>query len=73
MLSRLGLEFDPGMLDFADKDHNFGLEDPVIRGTKSIALNSGAWRSLGPAQQARIVETFGRQAKEQRYWTEQAA
>jgi hypothetical protein len=73
VLGRMGLEFDPGMLDFADGDHNFGLEDPVIRGTKSIALNSGAWRSLDPAQQARIDQTFGGHAQEQRYWTEQAA
>lgn len=71
-LARLGLEFDPGMLDFADKDHNFGLEDPVIRGTKSIALNAGAWRSLTTAQQARIVETFGPQANETLYWAKVA-
>ncbi|HEX4849128.1 MAG TPA: hypothetical protein VFV30_13370, partial [Novosphingobium sp.] len=55
----LGLEFDPAMLDFADKDHNFGLEDPVVRGTRTITANSGAWRGLEPAQQARIRETFG--------------
>ena len=73
MLSRLGLEFDPGMLDFADKDHNFGLEDPVIRGTKSISLNSGAWRSLTLDQQARIVETFGPRADEALYWEKVAA
>lgn len=72
-LVRLGCEFDPEMLDFADKDHNFGLEDPVIRGTKSIALNSGAWRSLTAAQQARIVEVFGPQADETVYWDAEAA
>lgn len=73
VLSRLGLEFDPGMLDFADKDHNFGLEDPVIRGTKSITLNTGAWRSLTPVQRARIVETFGPQADKALYWEKVAA
>ncbi len=73
VLGRVGLEFDPEMLDFADKDHNFGLEDPVIRGTKSIARNSGAWRSLTTAQQARIVETFGPQADEALYWEKVAA
>lgn len=55
----IGLEFEPAMLDFADKDHNFGLEDPVVRGTRTIMANSGAWRGLEPAQQARIRETFG--------------
>ena len=73
VLGRVGLEFDPEMLDFADKDHNFGLEDPVIRGTKSIARNSGAWRSMTTAQQARIVETFGPQADEALYWEKVAA
>ncbi len=73
VLDRLGLEFDPGMLEFADKDHNFGLEDPVIRGTKSISLNSGAWRSLTLDQQARIVETFGPRADEALYWEKVAA
>lgn len=72
-LGKIGVEFDPGMLDFADKDHNFGLEDPVIRGTKSIALNAGAWRSLTPAQQARIVEVFGPQADETLFWEKAAA
>lgn len=72
-LGKLELEFDPGMLDFAAKDHNFGLEDPVIRGTKSIALASGAWRSLIAAQQARIVETFGQRANGTQYWAEAAA
>ena len=73
VLGRLGLEFDPEMLDFADKDHNFGLEDPVVRGTQSITRNSGAWRSLTAAQQARIVETFGPQADESLYWEKAAA
>ncbi len=73
VLERLGLKFDPGMLEFADKDHNFGLEDPVVRGTKAITLNTGAWRSLSQAQQARIVETFGARAGETAFWVAEAA
>lgn len=72
-LGRLGLDFDPEMLDFADKDHNFGLEDPVVRGTRAITLNTGAWRSLSEAQQARIIETFGSRAGEFAYWVAEAA
>ncbi len=72
-LARLGLEFDPGMLDFGDKDHNFGLEDPVVRGTRTISLNSGGWRSLTTAQQNRIVETFGPNAQKPFFWTAEAA
>lgn len=55
----LDLAFEPAMLDFADKDHNFGLEDPVVRGTRSITANSGAWRGLDPDRQQRIRDTFG--------------
>ena len=72
-LARLGLEFGPGMLDFGDKDHNFGLEDPVVRGTRTISLNSGGWRSLTTAQQNRIVETFGPNAQKPFFWTAEAA
>lgn len=68
VLERLELPFDPEMLAFADKDHNFGLEDPIVRGTKTIKANSGAWQSLTEGQQARIVETFGPQTLEGTYW-----
>jgi Sulfotransferase family len=72
-MERLGLDFDPGMLDFGGKDHNFGLEDPVVRGTRSISLNSGAWRSLAEQQQDRIVETFGPRALDRFFWSAEAA
>lgn len=68
VLGRLGLEYRAEMLDFATKDHNFGLEDPVIRGTRTISLNAGAWRSLTEAQQARIFEVFGEKARDDSYW-----
>ena len=55
----LGLRFEPGMLNFADQDHNFGLEDPVVRGTRAIKAQSGSWRGLEPHRQARIAEVFG--------------
>lgn len=67
-LESMGLQFESGMLDFADKDHNYGLEDPVVRGTRTIAANSGAWRSLTETQRTRIVETFGSRIFEPSYW-----
>jgi hypothetical protein len=67
-LGELGLQFEPAMLDFAAQDHNYGLEDPVIRGTRAIAASSGAWRSLNAAQQNRIAATFGAQVFEASYW-----
>jgi len=67
-LSHLGLPFDPAMLRFADHDHNFGMEDPVIRGMRTITPRHGDWRSLSPAQQTRITETFGPGVEAERYW-----
>lgn len=67
-LGWLGMRFDPGMLDFADKEHNFGLEDPVIRGTRSISASAGAWLSLTKAQQKRIIEVFGEDIRKRAYW-----
>lgn len=67
-LASLGLQFEPGMLDFADKDHNFGLEDPVVRGTRTIAANSGAWHSLNETQRTRVIEVFGDRVLEPDYW-----
>lgn len=72
-LESLDLQFEPAMLNFAEQDHNYGLEDPVVRGTRSVSANSGAWRSLTPAQRDRVVETFGTQVLENRYWTARAA
>ena len=72
-LEPLGLGFHPAMLRFAEQDHNFGMEDPVIRGTRTIAARSGAWRSLTAAQQARIAAVFGPQVEDARYWRVQSA
>lgn len=68
-LEPMRLGFHPDMLRFAAQDHNFGLEDPVIRGTRTIAARSGAWRSLTSAQQDRIAAVFGPQVEDARYWT----
>lgn len=67
-MAKIGLEYDPEMLNFADKDHNFGLEDPVIRGTRKIDAKTGAWRSLDQNQQDRIAEVFGPRVNAQSYW-----
>lgn len=68
-LARLGLPFDPGMLNFAGKPHNFGQEDPVVRGTSGITRQSGAWRSLSAARQQRLVEVFGPRIPADSYWS----
>lgn len=68
-LARLGLPFDPGMLDFACRDHNFGQEDPVVRGTTEIRRQSGAWRSLSGTQQQRLAAVFGPRVCSENYWS----
>lgn len=69
VMAKIGLTFHPEMLNFAEKDHNFGLEDPVIRGTKAISVKSGAWRSLEAGQRQRILETFGDRIAANPYWS----
>lgn len=72
-LAALDLAFEPEMLAFAEQDHNFGLEDPVVRGTRSIKANSGAWRGLTNVQQNRIRDVFGPLVDTPSYWAGEPA
>jgi hypothetical protein len=58
-LAKLNLAFEPAMLAFAEQDHNFGLEDPVVRGTKAIRISTDNWQVLNKGQRDRLMETFG--------------
>jgi len=51
-MTAIGLAFHPQMLAFGEAHHNFGLEDPVIRGQLEIVYSGGAWRSWNKQQQA---------------------
>lgn len=55
-LAYLGFEWHEDMLDFGSKEHNFGTEDPVVRGQKAIRASSGAWKSWSRADQDRARE-----------------
>lgn len=66
-LEKIGLAFDPAMLAFANQDHNFGVEDPVIRGKRTIEESAGAWKSWSDERKQRAVELFGPQVLEDRY------
>ncbi|MFP5395504.1 MAG: sulfotransferase family protein [Alphaproteobacteria bacterium] len=68
----LGLQFHPAMLRFADHHHNFGVEDPVVRGTRRIAPRHGDWRSLGEDQKARVIEFFGTAVERMDFWHAQS-
>ncbi len=67
-MAKIGIAYDPEMLAFGDKNHNYGLEDPVVRGKKSVEISTGAWHSWTEAQKARAVELFGERAIDETYW-----
>ena len=67
-LEKIGLDYHPAMLEFGSKQHNFGLEDPVIRGNLEIKPSAGAWRSWKDGMRARAAEVFGKRALEDDYW-----
>lgn len=67
-LEKLGLQYDAQMLRFGDKAHNFGLEDPVIRGKKEIDISEGTWRTFGPAKARRLAEVFGPEIERDDFW-----
>ena len=68
-LEGVGLSFAPQMLDFASADHNFGVEDPVVRGQNTISYSGGHWRDWSRARIARVEEAFGKQIHAERYWS----
>lgn len=67
-LEKLDLRYDSDMLDFGNKPHNFGLEDPVIRGKPTIEISEGAWESWSRAKKQRAAAAFGPRAMELDYW-----
>lgn len=67
-LQSMGLQYSSTMLRFFENAHNYGLEDPIVRGSEKILPSNGLWRSLSRSQQARIVATFGPRVEERNYW-----
>jgi hypothetical protein len=64
----LSVPFEDEMIDFSSKNHNYGLEDPVIRGTSKIIPSHGAWKSLNLEQKDLCKEIFGEEIFELNYW-----
>ncbi|WP_066558254.1 sulfotransferase family protein [Croceicoccus bisphenolivorans] len=58
-MEAVGLSYHPEMLKFGEKQHNFGLEDPVIRGKKSVEASAGAWQGWNAGGKRRATEIFG--------------
>ena len=54
-MAHIGLKYHPDMLEFASKNHNWGLEDPVIRGKRTVDFSADAWKSWSRADQTRAL------------------
>ena len=59
VLRFLGEEFEPSMLDYHKKNHNVGLEDPMVRGTKGIKKSAENWRSWSAEEKERARAILG--------------
>lgn len=59
VLSFLGEEWDSRVLDYHKHDHNYGVEDPVVRGAVGFIENFGNWKALEPEQQAVFRRILG--------------
>ncbi len=68
-MRKLGLEFHEDMLKFGDKSHNYGIEDPVVRGKKTVEASAGAWINLPDIQLQKLANSFGPQVLEEIYWS----
>jgi hypothetical protein len=50
VFSFLGEVWEPSVLDYHVHDHNFGTEDPIVRGASGFVRNFGNWRRLEKEQ-----------------------
>jgi len=50
MIEFLGEPWEPSILQFHTFDHNFGTEDPVVKGMQGFSLNWGGFHALKPEQ-----------------------
>ena len=68
-LKKLSLQYSEEMLRFSEKKHNFGTEDPVVRGKTSVTLSSGSWKELSPDKLQRLRTVFGDDIDQEDYWS----
>lgn len=55
VLGFLSEEFDEAMLRFNDFSHNFGTEDPMVRGSSTLKFSSGHWKTLENDERDRLT------------------
>jgi hypothetical protein len=51
--------WDSRVLDYHLFDHNYGVEDPVVRGAAGFIDNTGNWKALNPGQLDRVMSIAG--------------
>lgn len=55
LMEFLGEHFEDQILRFWEMPHDFGTEDPVVRGTKRFQISAGTWKGWDDASQARAI------------------
>jgi len=55
----LGEEFSDAMMKFNDGAHNFGTEDPMVRGTSKLTLSRGYWRNMPENERLKLDNLLG--------------
>ncbi|OOY06988.1 MULTISPECIES: sulfotransferase [unclassified Thioclava] len=63
IMAGLGEKFHPLMLRHHEVSHNFGTEDPMVRGLKGFQASHGNWTSWNSGQISRATEILGPFAK----------
>jgi hypothetical protein len=66
-MAAVGEKFDPKMLRHDEGRHNFGTEDPVIRGTKGFQPSHGNWTAWSDGKIAKATDYLGRIASQLGY------
>jgi len=46
VFTEVGEDWDPGVLEFNKKSHGYGLEDPIVAGTRKFHKNFGNWKGF---------------------------
>lgn len=59
VLAFLGEDFDEAMLRFNESQHNFGTEDPMVRGTSTFRRSTGHWKTLSANEQDKLATVLG--------------
>ncbi|MBS3848547.1 sulfotransferase [Devosia sp. BSSL-BM10] len=66
-LHAIGEQYSDEMLRFHEKSHNYGVEDPVVRGTKAVNPSHENWKAWDSTKCARARVVLGELAEKLNY------